>query len=292
MFVSIVIPTYNRALYIHKTILSLLGQHYDHFEIIVVDDGSTDNTEEVVAFIKDPRLKYFKKNNAERAAARNYGARLAKGEYINFFDSDDIAYPNHLGEAIDAINKLESPEVFHLGYDVKDPDGNLMRVEGKWSATINNRLIDGNYLSCNGVFIRKDVAAQFPFNENRLLSASEDYELWLRLASRYPIHCLSVITSTVVNHDGRSVLNIQKDRFIARFNVLQEALMNDDEFLRTYRHQLKLFQSYINIYMALHLAMARYSKKMCLNYLGSALKLKPSVFFTRRFLAALKNILI
>src|SRR5437764_8362427 len=97
-FISVVVPSYNRADLIGKTLRSLQQQEYDQYEIIVIDDGSTDNTEEVVKAIGDQRISYIKKGNAERAAARNFGARIAKGEYVNFFDSDDLALPNHLSE--------------------------------------------------------------------------------------------------------------------------------------------------------------------------------------------------
>ncbi len=103
LFFSVVIPTYNRASFVGKTIQSLLAQTYSHFEIIVVDDGSTDDTEAVVRGIRSDKLTYHKKKNGERAAARNTGARLAKGDYVNFFDSDDLAYPVHLHTALDLI---------------------------------------------------------------------------------------------------------------------------------------------------------------------------------------------
>jgi glycosyltransferase involved in cell wall biosynthesis len=292
MFISIVIPTYNRAPYLHKTISSLLNQTYLQYEIIVVDDGSTDNTEDIMRTISDTRVKYFKKENAERAAARNYGMRKAVGEYVNFFDSDDVAYSNHLMEACNAIENLKNPEVFHLGYDIKDAEGGMISEKQKWPLTINDQLINGNHLSCNGIFIRKDIAEKFPFNENRLLSASEDYELWLRLASRFPFHCISVMTSTVVNHEFRSVLQINAEKFVARIELLQQALEKDDMVMQHYGRQWNLFKSYLSIYMALHLAMARYPKSASLRHLRSAVLLRPRIFFTRRFLAALKNIWI
>src|SRR5687767_9278561 len=93
---SIVIPTYNRAHLIKKTIESVLAQDFADFELLVVDDGSKDDTESVVSSFTDKRVHYFKKQNGERGAARNFGAARAKGSYLNFFDSDDLLYRNHL----------------------------------------------------------------------------------------------------------------------------------------------------------------------------------------------------
>src|SRR5690554_1994132 len=116
---SIVIPTYNRAHLICKTIDSVLAQTFQNFEIIVVDDGSTDNTDEVIKekYGNHPQLSYYKKENAERAAARNYGTQKAKGKYVLWFDSDDIMYSNHLKKANEYIIKNNSPEVLALSFD-------------------------------------------------------------------------------------------------------------------------------------------------------------------------------
>jgi glycosyltransferase involved in cell wall biosynthesis len=292
IFFSIVIPTYNRAGYIGKTVESLLRQDDPAYEIIVVDDGSTDNTEAVLAQIKSDKLSYHKKINAERGAARNYGARLAKGTYVNFFDSDDVAYPNHLSEARKAIVSLNQPEVIHLGYDVKDAEGKLLRTANAFPATINEALIDGNHLSCNAVFVRRDIAAQWPFSENRLLSASEDYALWLKLASRYDIHCWNAVTSTVVNHELRSVLTINLEKFLQRMEILCKELQADNAFVERYGSRWNTFLSYLDIYIALHLAMARYPKRKSIAYLWQAAVLRPQVVLTRRFAAALKKVLV
>jgi len=291
-FFSIVIPTYNRATYIRKTVESLLLQRYDRYEILVIDDGSTDNTAEVMAQIASDKVHYHRKANAERGAARNYGARLAKGDYINFFDSDDVAYPNHLAEAQKAIAQLQHPEVIHLGYDVKDPDGHMLRKADAFPLKINDNLVSGNHLSCNAVFLRKDIAAQWPFSENRALSASEDYALWMKLASRYDINCWNVITSTVVNHDQRSVLTINLEKLLQRMASLRQELETDDVFQKKYGHRWNTFRAYQNIYIALHLAMANYPKGKTIPYLWHALTLRPQVILTRRFAGALKNIFL
>ena len=292
MFFSIIIPTYNRADFIGKTIHSLLLQQYTDFEILVIDDGSKDNTEEVISEVKDPRLHYYKKENAERGAARNYGARLAKGIYLNFFDSDDLAYDNHLKAALAAIKALESPEVIHLAYDIKNNQGKLLHKADRFPATINDMLINGNHLSCNGVFIRKDIAEKFPFSETRALSASEDYALWLRLAAHFPIYCINEITTTVINHDYRSVLQINKEQFLKRIELLLDELMKDKGFMAAYERKIPIFRAYLNIYTALHLAMAGNQKRENFLYLVNAVKYKPRVLFTRRFIAALKNVLL
>ncbi|MBD3660935.1 MAG: glycosyltransferase family 2 protein, partial [Arenibacter algicola] len=112
-FFSVIISTYNRASFIGRTIASVLKQDFEDFELIIVDDGSTDNTKEVVVGIEDKRIRYYKKDNAERGAARNFGAKKASGEYLNFLDSDDLLYDDHLSTAHKIIQE-EKPSVFAL----------------------------------------------------------------------------------------------------------------------------------------------------------------------------------
>ena len=151
-------------------------------KILVIDDGSTDDTERVLSSITDPRLTYYKKENGERGAARNYGAARAKGEYINFFDSDDTAYPNHLETALNFC-ETNRPEVFHTLYDTKKNNA-VENADHKFGATVNETLIVENSLSCNNVFIRRDIAAKHPFPDDRRMAVAEDWALWLQLASR------------------------------------------------------------------------------------------------------------
>ncbi len=283
------IPTYNREKLIPATIQSLLIQDYQKFEIFVVDDGGSDNTEAVVRQFTDQRIHYIKKANGERAAARNFGARMTKGDYINFFDSDDTAYPNHLSVAVESIARLNAPEVFHIGYDIKNERGEIEKICDTLPPKLNSVLIDGNHLSCNGVFIRRDVTESFPFNEDRQLSASEDYELWLRLASRFIFYGVNAVTSTVYNHDNRSVVQADAARVTTRMHLLVKYLMQDEKFMSFYRDKIDLFRSYLNVYVALHMAISKSPKKKSLSLLVDAFRLNPRVIFSRRFAAAVKQ---
>src|SRR6187402_1466774 len=98
IFFSIIIPVYNRSHLLGETIDTVLIQTYPHFEIIVVDDGSTENIKKVLdeRYSNESRIKYFHKQNEERGAARNFGLTQAKGDYGVFFDSDDFMKPHYL----------------------------------------------------------------------------------------------------------------------------------------------------------------------------------------------------
>ena len=110
VLVTVVIPTYNRANIIINTIKSVLSQTYQNFEILVIDDGSTDNTKEVVLGISDNRIKYFYQENAGAQAARNAGLRNAKGKFISFLDCADEWFPSFIEKCFPPSN----PHLLHL----------------------------------------------------------------------------------------------------------------------------------------------------------------------------------
>src|SRR5687767_12485413 len=106
LFFSIIIPVYNRSHLLGETIDTVLAQSYSHFEIILVDDGSTENVKELLCqkYSNELKLKYFHKEKEERGAARNYGLKQATGDYAVFFDSDDFMKPHYL----ETLNKIIS----------------------------------------------------------------------------------------------------------------------------------------------------------------------------------------
>jgi glycosyltransferase involved in cell wall biosynthesis len=290
-FFSIVVPTYNRAHLVAKTIDSILQQEFKDFEILVVDDGSNDNTEEVVKSFVDSRVTYHKKSNGERAAARNYGTARSKGRYLNFFDSDDLMYSNHLAVALNLIDSVGNPEFFHLAYDQKLEDGRVIERVNNFDDSISRVILFDNKLSCNGVFLRKDIASQFPFEEDRVLSSSEDWELWIRLTSRFKLNYSNEITSSVVNHDQRSLFTIAAEKVVARDLLLVEKLRNDSMVMRNYGSSFHQFVA--DRYTFFMLCFTEQKKKReVLKWAQKAVSTFPFILTSKRFLASLKNVVL
>lgn len=285
---SIIIPTYNRAHLIGATIESILQQDFAHFEVLVIDDGSKDNTNEVVEKFSDSRIQYFKKDNAERGAARNYGAVRAKGNYVNFFDSDDLMYPNHLKVAHQLILKKNSPEFFHLAYDYKLEDGTLIKRVNEFDDTFKDLILFDNRLSCNGVFLRKDITSKFPFEENRVLASSEDWELWIRLVSRFQLHFSNEVTSAVINHDQRSLRTIAADKVEARDLFFIERLRQDPAVMTNYGRSFNRFMADRYTFFMLSFSEQRQRKKV-LKWAMRAFQIHPLILMNKRFLASIKN---
>ena len=289
---TIVVPAYNRANFIGITIDSFLKQDFADWELIVVDDGSTDNTDEVVGKYTDPRISYFKKKNEERAAARNFGANKAKGRYINFFDSDDFALAHHLVEAKKCIEELEEPEFFHLGYRFETPENEFISQVEDLPPIANAELHDRNFLGCCGVFVRKDVALENPFNADRGLSASEDWELWLRLAARYPLHTRREVTSVVIDHEERSVRTINAPALILRKQLMVKYAFEDERVKAVYGQYERLMKAKASLYVALHLALTGKHKAAAIKHTFRALFTHPAVLKKRMFLGTMKHWLL
>lgn len=284
---SLVIPTFNRANLIAKTINSALSQTYSNFEILIIDDGSTDNTEDVIKRINDKRISYYKIKNSERGAARNFGQKIAKGKYIVFFDSDDILYSNHLAVAKRTIDNFDSPSWMHLGYEIKDENGVIIKKVNNLNN--QNTLISGNYLSCNAVFLRKDVAERHPFNEDRNLSALEDWELWLRISAEHKIIYCNEITSAIINHSSRSVLTTKKEQLIKRFDTFLYYVLSNKLITEYYKGKLRLLESSCYSYISLHISLTKKNRGTTLRYLFKGIIKNPRLITTRRFLAILKH---
>ena len=207
-FFSIIIPTYNRAGFIAETLQSVLRQDFVDFEILVVDDGSTDNTAAVVGQFADPRLHYLPKQNAERGAARNYGLARAQGEYVLFLDSDDLFHPNHLRTLRAAIEAAPTPPNFlATKYDFeragqRRPSDLAPLPAGPLSF---ETFIKGNALACN-VCVRRNNPELRPFEEDRRYAAVED---WLFLLENTQhgdaVQLVDALTLTMNDHDTRSM---------------------------------------------------------------------------------------
>ncbi|MEO9258236.1 MAG: glycosyltransferase family 2 protein [Crocinitomicaceae bacterium] len=288
---TIIIPTYNRADFILNTINSVLVQDYTNFEIIVVDDGSTDNTKELVSSIKDSRLRYIHKINEERAVARNTGIKLSNGKYITFLDSDDNLFPNHLSEAKKFIGKHPAVQCFHQAYQIRNQLTGKINKRISKNLLANKQLIKGNLLSCNGVFVCKDIANNNLFNENRSLTTLEDWELWLRIAIQHKIYNHPVITSEIVDHENRSVLIEDKSQLVNKFTVFMDLINNNKEIQDYYFKDLRKFKASCYTYISLHLALTKKYKIESIKYLWKGIISSPSFIFQRRFLAIIKHLL-
>lgn len=180
--VSIIIPAYNQAGYLGAAIQSALGQSYGDVEVIVVDDGSTDNTRAVVEQMADPRLRYVYQENRGLSAARNTGIRQARGAYLSYLDSDDLFLPEKLALLLAVM--AERPEVGLAAGQARPIDeagGQAGALFDRPLPADERDLLLHNPLHVGSVLVRRSWQERAGFFDESLRSY-EDWDMWLRLA--------------------------------------------------------------------------------------------------------------
>lgn len=205
-FFSVIIPAYNKGDLVRKTLASALDQTFKDYEVIVVDDGSTDNTADIVKEFTDPRVIYhYQPNSGLPAAARNKGIALSKGRCIAFLDADDIWYPDKLKVCYEAFNQHPDMDLVCHNELIRDISGKFIRnvSYGPYTSDMFRRLLFiGNCLSPSAVAVKREALVDgFIFREYANFFAAEDYDLWLRLSRKYKLYFIPEILGEYLLHD-------------------------------------------------------------------------------------------
>ena len=250
--VSVVIPTYNRALLLGRSIRSVLGQSYEDFEVVVIDDGSTDGTAEVVAGFRDRRIMYVPlARNTGAAAARNVGIRMARGKFLAFQDSDDEWLPSKLAKQMSAFGS--GTERLGIVYS----DMQLIRTDGDANyfaapSVLPGRLIDPatRFYQVHNLGIQSAVIKREYLEEaghfNERLPAFEDLEMFIRLSRRCAFRRLR--EPLVKYYDTQGISQNLHARWVSRKLILKlyykellthnpVFLFNEVRWLCTVRHE-------------------------------------------------------
>jgi GalNAc5-diNAcBac-PP-undecaprenol beta-1,3-glucosyltransferase len=291
MLFSIIIPTYNRANILEETLLSVLDQTYANYEVLVVDDGSTDNTRETVEGFKNKKIRYFYKVNEERSIARNYGAAKATGDYLIFLDSDDKMDRSHLMSVYEFV-KTKTPEPLFIfaGYQILNTDHSHLYSYGMTGFFDPRKLVYGNYLGCSSVIIQKELFKKHYFNTDKDLILFEDWELWLRVISENKLYCFPAKSIIMINHGGRSVLNYEASQFNDKILHFKSHILHSPNIITCSFLNKRIFLAGIYSYAALHIAMTKKNRAVAINYLFTGLLNNPLFVFRKRFLAIIKHL--
>ena len=279
--VSVVIPTYNNARFLAECIESVLVQSFRDFEIIIIDDGSTDDTAELVSTYCPP-VRYFRQENQGIISAYNRGIKSSKSEYIAFIDSDDIMLRDALKKGIEVLDK--HPEAgFSYGqrYNM-DERGNIIGLrKGPWKYSgvregkeELNQLILHNHVNPQTIVRRRCLDEVGIFNP-AFRHGSEDYDLWVRLAKRYAVAYLAESVMKYRVHSGAITSN-RKIEEIKRSRVrILESIFKDPDLDPSLSSQRS--KAYFHLYFDLAGdAYIRRKMKVARGYLIKAIKTCPS----------------
>ena len=236
--VSVIITTYNRAAMVTEAVKSVLAQEMTDFELIVIDDGSTDETEERLS-IYGSRLKYYQQENAGVSSARNRGLESARAPLVAFLDSDDLWLPAKL--QVQHKYMMEHPEVhicqteeiwWRNGRQV-----NPKRHHRKPSGDIFRRSLDLCLVSPSAVMMQRQLFEKVGYFDEEL-PAAEDYDLWLRISVEYPVPLLP--DPVVIKRGGHSdqlsaMSGIDRYRIEALEKILQSGKLSGEQYKWTWQ---------------------------------------------------------
>ena len=233
--VSVIIPTYNRAYVLGEAIDSVLSQTYDDLELIVIDDGSQDETRDIVASYNS-RLTYLHQEHRGVSAARNLGIERARGNYLAFLDSDDLWLKEKLYLQMECM--MADPETLICYTDEiwirKGVRVNQMKKHRKYSGMIFEYCLPLCIVSPSSVLINRQLIDEVGvFDET--LEVCEDYDLWLRISARYPIHFIE--TPLIVKRGGHADQLSKKGQGQDRFRIKALVKLLEEDYIS--HHQRK-----------------------------------------------------
>ena len=247
-FFTVIIPLYNKENFIENTLRSVLNQRFTNFEVIIVNDGSTDNSEEKVREFNDNRIKYFYQINQGVSVARNLGILMANSNFITFIDADDYWFPEFLQEMFNNINQFQDQKVFSAATEVetsiskfssqysieKSKDCQLVNY---FDASINTTII---CTSC-AVFHKSVFEKVGTFDTN--IKIGEDTDLWIRIGLVYPVVFSSKILARYVfdeNSLSKKKMNRNEKLNFDKFLAIEKSNIKLKKFLDLNRYSLAI----------------------------------------------------
>ncbi len=291
-YFSIIIPTYNRSKTIERAIQSVLDQTFTDWELIVIDDGSTDDTKNIVERFTDPRIQYFFQENAERSAARNNGIERSKGDWICFLDSDDLYLSHHLQTLYDGIEGHDHKIGLYLtGHLIQDGDKQLQHP----LINVENNIFKEiwiKFILINSVTVYRSILELDKFIP--AYSIWEDTHLWLRIAGRYPVIQLPEYTVLqTISEDSKVKTSLEQ----VRIKTVQQYITAVLDFKNNYSFIWKGkltpadFKQYIDSKYRMFLYSARQNKQLgvALRIWFTAIINSPSVYLISEFFKIFMN---
>ncbi|MGB3655167.1 MAG: glycosyltransferase [Rivularia sp. (in: cyanobacteria)] len=241
---SIIIPAYNAIKYLPETLESVLKQTFTEFEVLIINDGSSDNIVEWFGNVTDPRVKLTSQQNQGVSAARNTGIAEAKGEYIAFIDADDLWEATKLEKQLQCLKNNPSLGLVHTAMTLIDEEGKSLgrtftsNVEGD----ALKPLLEQNTIVTSSVIVRHSCL-EVGFDNN--LTSSEDWELWVRIASRYPFAFIKEPLVYYRQHPNNTTKNWQ---------MLEQDLHSIEQVFQSVPQELSYLKNrtyaHANIYLA------------------------------------------
>lgn len=281
--ISVVLPTYNRAVEIRKAIESVISQDYQNWELVIVDNHSVDNTDEVIRSFNNKKVKTFKvNNNGSIGKSRNLGIKNSNGDWIAFLDSDDWWYPTKLSDSVKEIS--EATDIIYHDLDIYESRESDTKapslIKGKVlkSPVLRSLLIGGNVIANSSVMVRKSILERIGYiSEDMNINPSVDFNTWLKVASitekfRYLPKSLGAY---LIHPGGES----QRDMSVSMRYAMEQFLVNlsDKDQKTVNRNILYVHARYL--FKKGNYAESRFALRKCFSPDNIMMTIKAAVMF-------------
>jgi len=291
---SVIITTFNRAILILETLDSVFEQSYKNYEIIIVDDASTDDTVEILQpLVRSGKVKLIvNEQNSERCFSRNVGFEEANGDFLTLLDSDDFMYSTCLEDAACYIKENPKSQFFHNYYELVDNNKNVIyNYSFPDKKDFTRKLAEGNFISCIGNFLSKEIYSHYRFSLDPKVLGSEDWEIWLRVYSSYDLGVIPKVNHGVRHHDTRSVNSLDYGKMIDTKLHIVDNLFNNKEFSERFNPYKKFMIASIYLFAAVG-ANKNHDFYKSKKNIFKAIKKYPEIIFTNRFIRVTINALL
>ena len=238
--VSVIIPAFNASAFVAKAIESVLLQPYRPVDITVVDDGSNDGTMDILLSYKN-QIQIYRQENKGPAAARNLALATARGKYIMFLDADDSILPQKLSKQVEILERRPAIGWTYCDVEYINEKGQRLYLasehfsyanRGSLNGILFSEILRGNFIPVHAPLIRREcLFAVTPFDEDKQLIGVEDWDLLLRLSSRYDAFYFPEVLARCVVHPGSLSADPQA-RENRRFHLLDKTIHNYDRDIR------------------------------------------------------------
>lgn len=243
--VTVLMTVYNNEKYLQTAIFSILNQTYKDFELIIINDGSTDDTEKIILSFKDSRIRYIQNNkNIGISKSLNKGIKLSKGKYVARMDGDDICHPTRLAKQVLFLDTHQDHGLLGSWYYIIDYNGALISVQRNSTedAELKLSMIFSNQFLQSSILIKTDLIKELMYDEK--LEVCEDYDLWLRCLDKTSVTNFPEELLTYRWHGSNTCITKQKkilESFISIFSNTFDKLELSHTSQELFMHSLLAF---------------------------------------------------
>lgn len=241
--VSVVIPTHNRSELLINSIKSVLKQDFEDFEVIIVDDASSDDTAEKVKCIKDQRLKYYKIEKPKGGNhARNFGVNKSEGEYVAFLDDDDEWHPGKLSKQLQKFEAKKTVGLVYTAVEIIYTDENVKYVtRPKEDGDLSKKILLKNHIGTTSCVMAKKTILEEVGGFDEKLPARQDYDLWIRICKLCDVAFVDEPLVLYYNRNNSTQVSTNIEKYLRAVEIMEQKY--EDDFLQLSKREQKYIKS-------------------------------------------------